>query len=517
MKKIIVKSTKLTEATSVNYQGDDKTVKKINSRVNQALRTAEAARAAAKKARQDGNEDIATELENRAAEIEVWADIDNNKYRTDDQDEPIESSDEDSESENESESDEEAEDGDSKSDTKSENEDESETDNESEESEDESDDDSKGGRRSDDSDDDSDSDSEDSDASTTFENPFDIDPKHSQQTSSNDNQPKQPPKPKSEFELIKKALRQLRGGEKDGAKKAFGEILAKLGKTESLVEAFNLDKINKDITDMTDDEFNDVINATLDAINQVKPVTISTDIEARIKKIEKDNSNVLLNQELDDEDREHTAEERAKFRRGQQEIAKYRAKSSGTGESDFKQMLRLAIATQVAQKEREDDSWSDINRRHQDDDIIAPGKRIDNYKKKDAITLKVYLDCSGSFDTSDIEKERAWLAVIDKFVQKKQVYIEPIVYFANHIHSTYSAARNEGGTSAWREMVDDMQATKPDNVLIVTDSDMEYQAKYYDQTYTARGCVWYVWKDSDAPNMLNKVKGMRGTSEFWMN
>lgn len=128
-------------------------------------------------------------------------------------------------------------------------------------------------------------------------------------------------------------------------------------------------------------------------------------------------------------------------------------------------------------------------------------------------TLRVYMDCSGSFNRSDIEAERAAVAVLGEFEKRGKCSIE-LLYFSSNLHTDYNSAAREGGTSAWKQMVEDMQAKKPTNVVIMTDSDMDGLARNTSLTYVAPGCVWYIWKDSTSPNMLDKVKGRRGTYEF---
>lgn len=59
----------------------------------------------------------------------------------------------------------------------------------------------------------------------------------------------------------------------------------------------------------------------------------------------------------------------------------------------------------------------------------------------------MYLDCSYSFGSEDIQKERALLGVLKEFTEHDELIIK-IRYFAETIHDTFEAARRESGTSA---------------------------------------------------------------------
>lgn len=50
-------------------------------------------------------------------------------------------------------------------------------------------------------------------------------------------------------------------------------------------------------------------------------------------------------------------------------------------------------------------------------------------------------------------------------------------------------ARDEGGTSAWPQIMSNIRVTKPTNIILCTDSDMDTQASRLATSYYAPGCV----------------------------
>ena len=73
---------------------------------------------------------------------------------------------------------------------------------------------------------------------------------------------------------------------------------------------------------------------------------------------------------------------------------------------------------------------------------------MDTHKKPgEKPTLRVYMDCSGSFSKSNIEDEKAAIAVLGEFEKRGKCNIE-LLYFSTNLHTDYRSAAREGGTSA---------------------------------------------------------------------
>jgi hypothetical protein len=293
---------------------------------------------------------------------------------------------------------------------------------------------------------------------------------------------------------------------------------------ESLVEA-----AQKNLKDISDEEFNLMINRVFDAISAVgdKDLTFTTDEEREIKaqEIKTDLGSRETQQTLSDEAiaaiRAETQAVNA--RKKETEVFKTPSRSSFKGFREFLNSLYRAIALQVQTNEVQDDTWSAINRRYSGTGVLKQGQRKNELPDKKIPVIDFYFDQSGSWDEQDIAAgKRAVEALVD-MEEKGQIKIN-IYYFSNHVFNDAASARAEGGTWAWNDIVKNIITTQATNVVIMTDSDMEDRfdlAGYYSTAgqkalkYTVPGYVWYLWRNGDnAPRLPRDLKGRGGVQQF---
>ena len=287
---------------------------------------------------------------------------------------------------------------------------------------------------------------------------------------------------------LKRILSKLGPEAKEGAKAALQDRLSQL--RESLTEGY----AGKSIAEMSSDEFNELINSSLDLANEVIKVSYSTDLPSRIKEIKADASSTLKNRELDAEDNAIINKERKdKIAANETESDRYeRTRSSLKSMQSFSKTIYRAIADQVDSIEDEEDSWSVIDRRHEDDpSIIVPGKKMDDLPEGEIPSIDLYIDQSGSFDNSDIKRAKAAISNIVEFERRGEVKLR-IYYFADHVYSWPEAARAGDGTMAWDYIIDNIIANGTKNVIIVSDSDLNYADT---PPLKVDGIVCYLWKD----------------------
>lgn len=326
------------------------------------------------------------------------------------------------------------------------------------------------------------------------------------------------------LEAMERILSTLKGqalqGALDGLKdfvtaKDFAEYLQENKKkvsNQQLIEAVE----DESVFDMSDETFDNIINSALDLVDEVDGVTYSDDINARIKEIEKSFKNPLSKKELEDEDERNKRKDN--FKRGipvkarKGENTKYQNFGTMT---EFKFNFSRAINDQVEEIEEDEESWSVINRRHEHDPLVLqPGEKIEDHLDTTIPTIHVYFDCSGSWTDDDVRIGRTAVSVINDLERQGKVELK-IYYFSNHVFPDAASARSEGGTGAWELIVDNIGNTGATNVVIMTDSDMEWSARVSDRQITVPGCVWYIWKNGvHAPTLPKKVKGRRGTLEY---
>ena len=319
----------------------------------------------------------------------------------------------------------------------------------------------------------------------------------------------------TELEAVKRILSKLKGDARNGARDAIKELFNQAGVDPDTVDVSEslsrlTEAINKALDELSDNEFNTIINNALDLIDKTIKVDYSTDLDARIAEIKKDASNPLKNRELDQEDQDNLRPERQLARAREKENTKYRTfKSLDT----FKINFYRAIKDQVEKSEDEDETWSTINRRTEDDpSIIKKGNIIDDVDEN-IPSIDVYFDQSGSWYPEDIEIGSQAVSVINEFAERGEIKLN-IYYFSDHVHSDASSARAEGGTDAWPEILQNIKANKTKNVVIMTDGDVEWDA-YRGYRHIVDGCVWFIWRNNrNAPSAPKKLIGRMGTFEY---
>lgn len=116
-------------------------------------------------------------------------------------------------------------------------------------------------------------------------------------------------------------------------------------------------------------------------------------------------------------------------------------------------------------------------------------------------SVNVYFDQSGSWGREDIEAVNKPMSTLYKYNKEGKLNLN-IYYFANSVGTT----PNQGGGTNCQAVIDHINKTKPDNVIIVTDSDGEYRD--YNSSASVPGCVWFLWRRGDnSPKFRNAVRG----------
>ena len=173
--------------------------------------------------------------------------------------------------------------------------------------------------------------------------------------------------------------------------------------------------------------------------------------------------------------------------------------------------LGAFLARQVGKSQRTA-SWKKYNGNYDGSGIVRPDNR---YEKVGKIpVLQIYLDQSGSWTDEDVKIANSILRSISEFERKKQLKTE-VYYFSNHVHSDPQSARNEGGTAAGEEMMQQLATQKPDNVVVITDSD--FDGYKMETNYTAPGGVWMIFKGARSKQLMSHLKGSQSTKYYDMD
>ena len=150
-------------------------------------------------------------------------------------------------------------------------------------------------------------------------------------------------------------------------------------------------------------------------------------------------------------------------------------------------------------------TWTRFNKTSVRTGLIKPG--ITSYAQTDIPEINVYWDVSGSFSNpAKTEGARRAIATLQNYVREKKIKIKTW-YFADRVSST---EENAGGGTKGQPILDHIQATKPANVIVITDSDIS------DCTTptTVPGAVWLLFYGSESPNLRAYLRGKQETKSY---
>jgi hypothetical protein len=306
-------------------------------------------------------------------------------------------------------------------------------------------------------------------------------------------------------------------------KKVAPALIRELEKAIEALEALT-EAVAKSIKDISDDEFNRLVNRVFDAIDACGgsdlTFTSEEEREARVKEIKDDLAKAETQAELSAEDAAKIRAETQAIKAREKEAAKYAPVGRGSfkGFQDFLNSLYRAIALQVATEEARDDSWSAINRRNSGAGVLRQGQKVNELPNRKIPVIDFYFDQSGSWGPSDIEVGKKAVSALAEMEKNGQIKIN-LYYFGDHVNTV--PEHIGGGTSAWNEIVKNVISTQATNVIIMTDGDMERRWRPNDSAplkYTVPGYVWYLWKNGEnAPRLPRDLKGRGGVQQFSFN
>jgi hypothetical protein len=300
---------------------------------------------------------------------------------------------------------------------------------------------------------------------------------------------------------------------------------AKIRELEKAIAALEeLTEAVKNIKDLSDDEFNQMINRVFDAIDDVGDTSLTyssdEDRQIRAQEIKADLASTDTQAELSAEDAAKIRADHQAVQAREKESAKYQAKARGSfkGFQDFLNSLYKAIAMQVHTEETRDDTWSAINRRYSDTGVLKQGQKIQELPNKRIPVIDFYFDQSGSWDDNDLKVGEKAVQCLADLKADGKINLN-VYYFSNDVYENAADARRDGGTAGWNEIIKNIVSTQATNVIIMTDSDMEDWWKGDKAlSYTVPGYVWYLWRNGiNAPRLPRDLRGRGGTQQFSFN
>lgn len=214
------------------------------------------------------------------------------------------------------------------------------------------------------------------------------------------------------------------------------------------------------------------IEKELDELEDVDPY--SSDAESKLEEIgDLLNDKSVADAIFDETDRKVRASRKQKReieKASRKEAEKYEAKQ---GIDNFILDLNKLIKNEIKKIKKSD--WSKYNKKADGTGLIRPGK---SQKKNPSIPkLYVYFDQSGSWTANDIEIGEQAIATLNTFVKSKKLIIN-LFYFAEKLTTTPGHAANGYGWECFDKVAEHIKTYKPDNVVIMTDSDGDYYDSY---------------------------------------
>lgn len=313
---------------------------------------------------------------------------------------------------------------------------------------------------------------------------------------------------------LKDIIKQLKGLSSEGKRGALAAlqdiINSRKSTTESLTEAV------KGVREMTDDEFGDYINSTYDLIDQVEALDYEDEEELKKKKakVGQWSTDPKTLKELEAEDDVALEKDFRKEKAREKENTKY-AKVGTLDE--FKLNFYNAIKHQVEMVIQEYQSYNEINAEYESEDVIMKADLTQEIPEEVIPVIDIYFDVSGSWDSEDIEIGKKAIATVKEFEDAGEIKLN-IFYFSNGVSNTFESTRAlyGTGTHGWPEILKNIKATEAQNIMIMTDDDIEDigNAKY-GPTCKVDGCVWFLWRNGLAsPSCVSHLIGRQGNYQY---
>lgn len=175
----------------------------------------------------------------------------------------------------------------------------------------------------------------------------------------------------------------------------------------------------------------------------------------------------------------------------------------------FIDSVQVFIRNQIA--DLRTPSWKRFSKRYVSSNPLIQKGRARTRNQKIPL-INVYFDRSGSWNDDKIKVGQQAVAGLKQFERKGQIKIA-IYYFANDVHSNPEDAEREGGTGATQKILDHIEATHADNVIIMTDSDMDSQGEFNRQV-KVDGAVWFVFVGERCNRIMQYLKGKELTKAY---
>ena len=225
-------------------------------------------------------------------------------------------------------------------------------------------------------------------------------------------------------------------------------------------------------------------------------------IAKRIENLKKEIDNLSKSAELLDET--ERAVDREKAAKKAKDLQKYR----DNPDTKFRASLNTFIRNQIGRAKG--NSWSKINKNAVGFGLLRKG--ISRFTDNKVPLINIYFDRSGSWGSEEkTARGKNAISTLNQYARQGKIKLN-LYYFSNNVHSTAEAALAEGGTYG-QPILDHIEQTRPDNVIVITDSDISDCESYV----TIPGGVWLLFYDGISENLIDHLHGKKSTKVFDMD
>lgn len=291
---------------------------------------------------------------------------------------------------------------------------------------------------------------------------------------------------------IIKQLKGLKGEARKGAIAGLAQIQNDRksgGKKESLSE--DLLKEAKGIRALSDDEFADLINDTLDMIDSAgEELAYDDDGESRKERVKEIEKSPSVRRELSKELSDDAVKDHKEVKARERELNRYRNCKTI---DEFELNFYNTIAHEVSMVKQKKKSWNEINNEYEDEDILVKADVTKKHLEETVPIIDLYFDCSGSWTgyPEAIKIGRRAVATVKQFADDGLIQLN-VYYFGRNSLSSDMYDVWGGGTHCWKLIQANIKKTGATNVVLMTDGDMEGSASW-GPVVTVEGCVWFIW------------------------
>lgn len=270
------------------------------------------------------------------------------------------------------------------------------------------------------------------------------------------------------------------------------------------------DKVRKDLQDQTEKaakELDDVKD-NIPEKDPNKPFGSDADqqkkskLGERVKEIKKILGNIEIKQQILNEIEHVKGKERIEKVK-KSEYARLRDPLT-----NFRLNLNRFIRDQLGDMYR-GSTWHRPNKNYGGSDYIMPGRSM--FVKDFMPSINVYWDVSGSFsDPRKTEGARQAIATLNEYARKGKIKIN-VYYHADRVSDNKESA---GGGNDGGAILDHINDTKPTNVIIISDDNIDSGVN--GSYATVPGAVWVLFYGTTAEEFMQHIKGKKETKEYFI-